>query len=132
MELREFAERILCATTLEEKLIDPPGERLTDERPGPAWDFSAEPGRPAELRFKPSGSDKAGTAGKAEFPGLHGLDTEAGRGKVLHFFANHELLATELMALALLRFPDAPRPFVEASCTPCARSRNTYACTSTA
>ena len=111
VELREFAERILCATTLEEKLIDPPGERLTDERPGPAWDFAAEPGRPAELRFKPSGSDKAGTAGKAEFPGLHGLDTEAGRGKVLHFFANHELLATELMALALLRFPDAPPAF---------------------
>ena len=111
VELREFAERILCATTLEEKLIDPPGERLTDERPGPAWDFAAEPGRPAELRFKPSGSDKAGTAGKAEFPGLHGLDNEAGRGKVLHFFANHELLATELMALALLRFPDAPPAF---------------------
>ncbi len=111
VELREFAERILCATTLEEKLIDPPGERLTDERPGPAWDFSAEPGRPAELRFKSSGSDKAGTAGKAEFPGLHGLDNETGRGKVLHFFANHELLATELMALALLRFPDAPPAF---------------------
>jgi uncharacterized ferritin-like protein (DUF455 family) len=111
VELREFAEQILCATTLEEKLIDPPGERLTDERPGPAWNFAAEPGRPAELRFKSSGSDKAGTAGKAEFPGLHGLDNEAGRGKVLHFFANHELLATELMALALLRFPDAPPAF---------------------
>ena len=111
VELREFAERILCATTLEEKLIDPPGGRLTDERPGPAWDSAVEPGRPVELRFKPSGSDKPGTAGKAEFPGLHGLDTEAGRGKVLHFFANHELLATELMALALLRFPDAPPAF---------------------
>ena len=111
VEVREFAERILCATTLEEKLIDPPGDRLTDERPGPAWALAAEPGRPAELRFKPSGSDKAGTAGKADFPGLHGLDDEAGRGQVLHFFANHELLATELMALVLLRFPDAPPAF---------------------
>ena len=90
VEVREFAERILCATTLEEKLIDPPGDRLTDERPGPAWALAAEPGRPAELRFKPSGSDKAGTAGKADFPGLHGLDDEAGRGQVLHFFANHD------------------------------------------
>ena len=109
--MREFAERILCATTLEEKLIDPPGERLTDERPGPAWASAAEPGRPAELRFKPPGSGKAGTAGRADFPGLHGLDDEAGRGQALHFFANHELLATELMALVLLRFPDAPPAF---------------------
>jgi len=61
VEVREFAERILCATTLEEKLIDPPGGRLTDERPGPAWDHEVEPGRPAELRFKPSGSDRSGS-----------------------------------------------------------------------
>ena len=57
------------------------------------------------MRFKPSGS------GKADFPGLRGLDDEEGRGKVLHFFANHELLATELMALVLLRFPEAPPAF---------------------
>lgn len=120
VDVSEFAERILCATTLEEKLIDPPGGRLTDERPGPAWDREVEPGRPAELRFKPAGSDRSGNrpaggpAGRvsgAEFPGLHGLSDEAGRGRVLHFFTNHELLATELMALVLLRFPDAPPAF---------------------
>ena len=105
VEVREFAERILCATTLEEKLIDPPEGRLTDARPGPAWEASDQPGRPAGLRFKPSGT------GKADFPGLRGLDDDEGRGKVLHFFANHELLATELMALVLLRFPDAPPAF---------------------
>jgi uncharacterized ferritin-like protein (DUF455 family) len=103
MELREFAERVLLATTLEEKLRVP--EIITDENPGVPL-FSVEaPGRPAELQFKAQGS------GKADFPGAHRLEKEEERGRLLHFFANHELLATELMALALLRFPDAPAAF---------------------
>lgn len=103
MELRDFAEQVLFATTLADKLACP--DVLTDERPGPALAAPAEPGRPAELRFKPAGGTKA------EFPGLHRLDNATERGRLLHFFANHELLATELMALVLLRFPDAPAAF---------------------
>ena len=103
MELREFAEQVLFSTTLEEKLRRP--GRLTDARPGPAVAAPEAPGRPAELRFKPAGS------GKADFPGVHRLEQEGERGRLLHFFANHELLATELMALVLLRFPDAPGDF---------------------
>lgn len=106
MELREFAERVLFATTLEEKLRRPGA--LTDERPGPALPAPGVPGRPGELRFKEA---RGGAGPGGEFPGLPGLDTERGRGQVLHFFANHELLATELMALVLLRFPDAPPAF---------------------
>lgn len=102
MELRDFAEQVLFATTLEDKLRRP--EVLTDDRPGPARPTPDQPGRPAELRFKPTGAQR-------DFPGLHRLEQEQERGRLLHFFANHELLATELMALVLLRFPDAPAAF---------------------
>jgi uncharacterized ferritin-like protein (DUF455 family) len=103
MELREFAERVLFATTLEEKLLRPAD--ITDERPGPALVTPAAPGRPAELQFKVTGE------ARDSFPGTKNLERESERGKLLHFFANHELLATELMALVLLKFPDAPAAF---------------------
>jgi uncharacterized ferritin-like protein (DUF455 family) len=103
MELREFAEQILFARTVEEKLRCP--KSITDEKPGLPISAPANPGRPVELRFKQQGS------GKADFPGTHRLEDERGRGRLLHFFANHELLATELMALVLLRFPNAPAAF---------------------
>src|SRR5258707_14627638 len=106
MELREFAERILFATTLEEKLQSP--ALVTDEQPGSALAAPAAPGRPPELQFKSQGS------GKGEFPGRPQLEQPRERGRLLHFFANHELLATELMALVLLRFPDAPKAFRQA------------------
>jgi uncharacterized ferritin-like protein (DUF455 family) len=108
MELRDFAEQVLFATTLEEKLRRP--RHLTDDRPGPARPAPDAPGRPDELRFK--GTDSAKTA----FPGAPRLDSEHERGRLLHFFANHELLATELMALVLLRFPNAPAAFRRAVC----------------
>jgi len=103
MELRDFAEQVLFATTLDDKLQSP--AVVTDDCPGPPLLTPPAPGRPVELRFKPQGS------GKADFPGMHRLEQEHERGRLLHFFANHELLATELMALALLRFPDAPAAF---------------------
>jgi len=103
MELREFAEQILFATTLEEKLRCP--EKITDEFPGAALATPVAPARPKNLIFKPH------AAGKSEFPGLHQLEKKSERGKLLHFFGNHELLATELMALVLLKFPGAPAAF---------------------
>ncbi len=103
MELRAFAEQVLFATTLEEKLRCPAS--VTDETPGAAIAVPEMPGRPAELNFK------AHTSAKSDFPGLHALENEHERGRLLHFFANHELLATELMALVLLRFPEAPAAF---------------------
>ena len=103
MELRDFAERVLFATTLEKKLLRPAD--ITDERPGTALITPAAPGRPAELQFKVTGE------ARDSFPGTKNLEQESERGRLLHFFANHELLATELMALVLLKFPDAPAAF---------------------
>ena len=104
MEIRTFAERVLFATTLEEKLGAPDG-KLTDEAPGEALLLTPEsPGRPDGLRM-------AGAGERAALPSERELEREEPRAVLLHFFANHELLATELMALALLRFPDAPRAF---------------------
>ena len=103
MELRAFAEQVLFATSLEEKLRDP-GD-VTDECPGPALATPDAPGRPRGLEFKATG------AARDQFPGTRELENEHHRGRLLHFFANHELLATELMALVLLRFPDAPAAF---------------------
>lgn len=103
MELHEFAERVVYANTLEEKLWCP--EDITDEHPGKAIVAPRVPGRPPGLEFKTKGS------AANEFPRMHRLDQPRERGRLLHFFANHELLATELMALVLLRFPDAPAAF---------------------
>jgi uncharacterized ferritin-like protein (DUF455 family) len=103
MELREFAERVLFSTSLEEKLQSP--EFITDAQPGSAIITPAAPGRPRNLIFKPTGS------ARGEFPGTRHLEQNHERGRLLHFFGNHELLATELMALVLLKFPDAPAAF---------------------
>ena len=103
MELREFAERVLMADTLEEKLRLSP-DVISDVSPGKSITLPDQPGRPEELVMAPRDA-------RASFPGVQHLEKERERGEMLHFLANHELLATELMALVLLRFPDAPKQF---------------------
>jgi uncharacterized ferritin-like protein (DUF455 family) len=100
--LRSLALRVLHGTTLEEKLVS--FDRYDDTSPGDPIVRPAQPGRPSPLRLDAERE-------RVPFPGVHELDRPGMRGRVLHFFANHELLAAELMALALLRFPDAPPAF---------------------
>lgn len=103
MELKEFAEIVLFGPTLTEKMHNP--ENLSDHSPGPLLSARPQaPTRPPELRFSRPGEKK-------QFPADHALENPKARGTVLHFFANHELLAMELMALAILCFPDAPTKF---------------------
>ena len=47
MELRAFAEQVLFATTLEEKLQCP--VLITDEQPGPPRNAPEAPGRPRRI-----------------------------------------------------------------------------------
>src|SRR6476620_10385829 len=108
MSVEEYARQILFGTRLDDKLMPwkvPSGAECSDlylsENALPLSSIPPFPGRPSNLA-KP---------GKATFPALNHLDRPEERGKVLHFFANHELLAMELMALVLLRFPQAPVAF---------------------
>ena len=104
MELRELAHRVLFSDRLEDKLqvVDD----WTDDDPGrplkatPRW-----PVRPEAIRLDHRGRERTA------FPKLSQLEDDRARGQVLHFFANHELLAMELMSLVLLRFPHAPKAF---------------------
>ena len=118
MNVTEFAEQVVFGKTLADKLVDP--GRITNFcchgdgngfYQGAEGDFAKtvrrlsldSPGRPLELRMQHGASVSP--------PKVANLDDEQSRGQLLHFLANHELLATELMALVLLKFPEAPAAF---------------------
>ena len=105
MNITEFAEQIVFGKTLEEKLQSP-GKLSIDPNRRSRSPLSAlpTPGRPQDLKFRQG-------PGSLQTPSDDKLENEQSRGQLLHFLANHELLATELMALVLLKFPDAPREF---------------------
>jgi len=107
--ITDAAERILFASNLEEKLrLFSPEASFGEAGGAPRIPPDRlEPGRPRELRFADL------SLIKAPLPSVPALIDEENRGRLLHFFANHELLAAELMALALLRFPEAPAAFRE-------------------
>lgn len=101
MEFREWAIRILSASTLEEKLL--PLENGTDNHPGPPLIWQ-EPNRPPGMEFcRHNREDK--------LPPFHEHHDVDKRAICLHRFAGHELLAVEIMAFTLLAFPYAPAIF---------------------
>lgn len=101
MELRDWAVRILSADTLDEKLFTP--DTFTDHCPGEPLIFS-EPVRPAGMQFRRHTS-------REKLPAFHEHRHPDKRAICLHRFAGHELLAVEIMACALLKFPSAPKHF---------------------
>ena len=96
-----FAEQVLFATTLDEKLQSPAA--VTDERPGSPLLTPQTPGGPAELRFKPQGS------GKEDFSSIHRLEREHERGRLLPLFANPAQAANSPLEEHILNKAEARR-----------------------
>jgi uncharacterized ferritin-like protein (DUF455 family) len=99
--VREFCRRILESGDLEAKLapaVGPSGEALSDESAGPPLCFD-RPARDPELEMH---------AGVGPLPRPGELASREARARCLARFANHELMAVELFAWALLRWPDLP------------------------
>ena len=98
--LRAFCLRILESGDLSVKLEAPqtPGGRLEDAAPGPpiAIDRPAR-GEGIELR-----------SGSKPLPRPGSLGSQLARAECLARFAHHELMAVELFAWALLRWPQMP------------------------
>jgi len=101
MEIREWAIHILGATSLEDKLFAP--EKLTDHSPGSPLRFDT-PSRPPHMQFQRHSRDH-------KLPPFQEHKDPDKRAACLHRFAGHELLAVEVMAQALLAFPDASKAF---------------------
>ena len=93
--INEYCHFILCSEKLEDKLKSPPDD-LVDERNDSDTERSRNtPNRESRIQI----SDK-----KSKIPRLEHLHIPINRGLALHHFANHELMATEIFAWALLKF----------------------------
>ena len=104
MELTDFAEQILFGHTLEDKLVSV--STFTDHHPSGLSIHPKLPARAPELKFASYKSNNSKPALT-----VHKLQDPMNRAKLLHIFANHELISLELMAFVLLRFPSAPKRF---------------------
>ena len=78
MTVRDFAERVLFGTSLEEKLGPPPAG-ITDQNQGNALISPEVPSRPRGLELRQDGT-------RADFPGMSGIEDDHQRGRLLHFF----------------------------------------------
>ena len=98
--VERWAWDYVLTTDMEHKLRPPP--------PPSSWEASpparriARPGRPAGLTL---------SARAPKSPGPEAMRAPARRAQLVHTFLHHELQAAELMAWALLAFPDTPPAF---------------------
>ena len=95
MHYREYARLLLESGELENKLLGPKGIEFITSKTD--YELPENPGRSNRLLFNNE---------QIKFPRAASFIHADRRGLALHFFANHELLAIEMMAAALLIFPD--------------------------
>jgi len=108
MEIREYAFQIILGESLSEKLSPKPSE-LTDREPGSPLKIES-PARSDQLQiFDPR--VESGPSRNKKLPRPSNLNNEMKRAVAIHYFANHELMAIEMMAWALLAFPETPTDF---------------------
>ncbi len=93
MTPEEFARRIIFGERLEDKLTT---ANITDFSTYDGGDIPIFPRREKKISFSQD---------RARFPKSHLFHLPEKRAMALHFFANHELLAIEMMASFLLKFP---------------------------
>lgn len=95
-----WALAYIASCTWEEKLTPPPPPRRWTERPSPLR--VAAPGRGVGFVVRSHGDKSTGKSA---------LRSAEKRARLVHTFLHHELQAAELMAWAILAFPETPRAF---------------------
>lgn len=94
MDVMSWARLLLEGTTLQDKLTSI--QLTAPVGPWSSYALPRSPGRAGKLVF----SDE-----RVKFPKGPQLGTPKGRSVAIHSFANHELLAIEMMAAAILIYP---------------------------
>jgi uncharacterized ferritin-like protein (DUF455 family) len=96
MTVNEYCLFLLLSEKLSDKLTPPPNEIL--DIPDLSVVVPEKPNRENRILF----SDK-----KSKIPRLEHLNQKVNRAIAIHHFANHELMALEIFAWALLKFQNA-------------------------
>lgn len=93
MNIIDYCEHILFCPKVEDKLLSPSEVSCFERKVGKT--IPVMPARDSQYKF----SEK-----RAKFPKAGSLHDDKNKALALHFFANHELLAIEMMAGAIIKF----------------------------
>jgi uncharacterized ferritin-like protein (DUF455 family) len=94
--INEYCYFLLKAGTLQDKLTPPPVDLLDTPM---SLELPEKPAREPKISFSNE---------KSKIPRLEHLNQPTNRAIAIHHFANHELLAIEIFAYAILRFQNIP------------------------